>query len=241
MDDTFLSLPDELLLYILQYLDYPTCLLFFSTCRKFRALENDEFWKCQAKSRFHVNIQLLENKTYKDKYIELAAKRKEYGPKSDNYTEIKNIAKNFGKIHPLYRKYFMNLFGWSFIERNEIMANASEGGHMEIVQLMLKKGANYYDHAMASAALGGHMDIMRLMLNKGANDYNEAMAEAARGGHMDIVQLMLSKGANKYNWAMPSAAYGGHIAIVKLMLEKGVGERSSLSAACGRTKGWDLR
>ena len=40
---------------------------------------------------------------------------------------------------------------------------------------------------MASAAFGGYMDIVRLMLNRGANDYNSAMENAARGGHIDIV------------------------------------------------------
>jgi len=43
--------------------------------------------------------------------------------------------------------------------------------------------------AMTSAAYGGHMDIVKLMIEKGATDFNQAMRLAAEGGHMDIVLM----------------------------------------------------
>ena len=97
---------------------------------------------------------------------------------------------------------------------------AALGGHMNIVQLMLDKGATDYDRALARAAEGGHMDIVQLMLDKGA-DPNWGIARAAEGGHMDIVQLMLDKGATDYNKGLSGAASGGHMDIVQLMLKKG--------------------
>ena len=99
---------------------------------------------------------------------------------------------------------------------------AALGGHMNIVQLMLDKGATDYDRALARAAEGGHMNIVQLMLDKGATDYNEGLNGAARGGHMDIVQLMLKKGADP-NWGIEPAAEHGHLDIVQLMLDKGAG------------------
>jgi hypothetical protein len=46
---------------------------------------------------------------------------------------------------------------------------------------------------MVCAATGGHRNIVELMLQKGATDYNLAMARAAKGGHTDIVDLLLKK------------------------------------------------
>ena len=100
---------------------------------------------------------------------------------------------------------------------NKIMSSAAEGGHMDIVKLMLEKGANNYNLTMQEAAYGGHMDIVNLMLEKGANNYNSAMLNSALGGHMDIVKRMLEKGANAYNSAMGYAAFRGYMDIVTFL------------------------
>jgi ankyrin repeat protein len=104
---------------------------------------------------------------------------------------------------------------------NDEMWYAALSGYMDIVQLMISKGATVFNTAMISAASSGHMNIVQLMISKGATNFNSAMASAAEGGHMDIIQLMISKGATDFNWAMYYAAEGGHIDIVKLMISKG--------------------
>ena len=50
-----------------------------------------------------------------------------------------------------------------------------------------------------TAASNGYLNIVELMLEKGADDYNEAMTYAAASGHISIVELMLSHGANNFN------------------------------------------
>ena len=97
---------------------------------------------------------------------------------------------------------------------------AAAGGHKELVQLMLDKGANNYNDGLACAAWGGHMGLVQLMLDKGA-DPNNGLSGAALGGHLDIVQLMLDKGANNYNDGLRAAAKYGHKDVVQLMLDKG--------------------
>ena len=52
---------------------------------------------------------------------------------------------------------------------------------------------------METAALNGHLNIVELMLEKGADDFNEAMAMAAISGQVHIVRLMLDCGADDYN------------------------------------------
>ena len=115
---------------------------------------------------------------------------------------------------------------------------AAAAGNKELVLQCLDKGATDYNDGLQVAALGGHMDIVQLMLNKGAHpDYG--LSGAAMGGHMDIVQLMLSKGAINYNWGLFGAAGGGHMDIVQLLLSKGAADLGSALYAAefnGHTK-----
>ena len=73
------------------------------------------------------------------------------------------------------------------------------------------------DYITTDAAFGGHKDIVEMMLKKGAIDYGEAMMAAARGGHKDIVERMLDLGATEYDNAMIKAVVGGHKEIKELI------------------------
>ena len=166
-------------------------------------------------------------------------------PPSNVYQKYKEIFKHFNSIYTRHEKIsYSARNGYDILllpilltldDYNWAMAYAAEGGHIEIVKLMLEKGANNYNLSMENAAYGGHMEIVKLMLEKGANDYNRAMEAAALSGHMEIVRLMLEKGANYYDWAMETAAGNGHIEIVRLMLEKGANDyNSAMSEAAYR-------
>jgi len=100
-------------------------------------------------------------------------------------------------------------------------------GHMNIVTLMIEKGANNWNTGMVSACLGEHMDIVKLMIQKGANNWNDGMVSACRTGYIDIVKFMIQKGADDWNDGMIQACWAGYIDIVKFMIQKG---RSSSSA-----------
>ena len=47
---------------------------------------------------------------------------------------------------------------------------------------------------MTYAALNGHQNIVELMIEKGADNYNHAMSNAASQGHESIVRLLLDHG-----------------------------------------------
>ena len=109
------------------------------------------------------------------------------------------------------------------ININTALARAADGGHRDIVELMIEKGATRLCliFALSCAAQGGHRDIIGLLIEKGANDFNSALCMAAAGGHRDIVELMIEKGATDFNWALYRAAEGGHRDIVELLKQKG--------------------
>lgn len=144
-------------------------------------------------------------------------------------------------------KYMMNIIGTYNLSYG--IRGACRGGHMDIIELMISKGAFILDleymacqgghidvinfliskrthgwnwnWGLYGACYGGHMDIVLFMISKGANGWNGGLYESCDGGHMDIALLMISKGADNWNEAFERACFKGHVDIVKLMISKG--------------------
>jgi hypothetical protein len=53
--------------------------------------------------------------------------------------------------------------------------------------------------------LGGHVDIVNMAITKGAQTYNSGLYYACRGGHRQIAHIMISKGACNLNYALQGA------------------------------------
>jgi len=107
---------------------------------------------------------------------------------------------------------------------NSGMYGAAEGGHKELVDLFIKKGANCWNDGMYNAAKGGHKELVDLFIKNGANKWNLGMYGAAEGGHKELVDLFVKKGANNWNLGMCSAAEGGHKELVDLFVKKGAND-----------------
>ena len=90
--------------------------------------------------------------------------------------------------------------------------------YMKILKLMVDNPTNY-NKIMETAAYYGHIEIVKLMLEKGAKNYDSAMSYAASSGHIEIVKLMLEKGAKNYDSAIKTAAMYEHTEIVKFLQE----------------------
>jgi len=67
-----------------------------------------------------------------------------------------------------------------------------------------------YNTAMKLAAQGGHHNLVDFFISKGANNWKLAMEGAAQGGHRDLVDFFISKGADDWTYGMKGAAQGGH-------------------------------
>jgi ankyrin repeat protein len=119
-----------------------------------------------------------------------------------------------------------------------LQAAASEG-EMEIVRLLLDKGADInaqggeYGTALHAAVLQGEMEIVRLLLDKGADvnaqrgPYGAALQAAAWRGITKIVRLLLDKGADvsaqggEYRTALHAATLYRDTEVVRLLLDEG--------------------
>ncbi|KAL9636266.1 MAG: hypothetical protein Q9164_002929 [Protoblastenia rupestris] len=124
---------------------------------------------------------------------------------------------------------------------------ASSGGHQNIVQLLLEKGADVNAHsglhgnALQVASARGYQDLVQFLLDNGAEvntrcGYSgSALQAASSAGHQNIVQLLLNKGAKintqsgEYSGALQAASSRGHRNIVKLLLDNG----AEVNTRCG--------
>ncbi len=79
----------------------------------------------------------------------------------------------------------------------------------------------FWEWGLHGACQGGHIEIVKLMIEKGASQWNWALSYACVGGHMDIVKLMIDLGGDNWNWGLRRACTGGHIDIIKFLIEKG--------------------
>ena len=62
-----------------------------------------------------------------------------------------------------------------------------------MIELVIKENVKLitnYNRAMYVAAQGGHIEIVQMMLDLGATNYNGAMISAAYGGHTEIVEYL---------------------------------------------------
>jgi len=126
---------------------------------------------------------------------------------------------SYGDSRPWnYRPALIHLVKGNY---NTAMKLAAEGGHRDLVDFFIFKGADNWDFGMKGAARGGHRDLVDFFISKGADNWNRGMFGAAKGGHRDLVDFFISKGARDWNWAMQGASLGGHRDLVKFFISKG--------------------
>jgi ankyrin repeat protein len=95
---------------------------------------------------------------------------------------------------------------------------AAVHGHIDIVQLMLERGATNHDKVMKTAAKYGHVNIIELMLDD-TKDYGQIIDIASKHHHGNIVIMLLKKFVISSNRVLRIAAAGGYTDIVRLVLE----------------------
>lgn len=83
---------------------------------------------------------------------------------------------------------------YTHFDWNTCMAEAAEKGHLNIVEFMMQppRNANNYNNTLLSAVKGGHFDIMNLMISKGANNFNDCIRYARMFGRKSLIPFLNS-------------------------------------------------
>ena len=123
---------------------------------------------------------------------------------------------------------------------NKIMVYAVEIKDIDIVNLMIEKGANDFNKGLISAAKSGDTNRTIFMLNKGATSIDRALISAAKYGHLEIVKIILDKGATRINTALYYATKGSHIDIIKLLIAKDSKNNKDIIILRGAARGGNL-
>lgn len=76
-------------------------------------------------------------------------------------------------------------------------------GCMELVELLIKNGANMWNIGLRGACSGGHLGIVKMMIQNGATSIDDGLCSACHGyidvkKNIDVVHYMLSLGASTY-------------------------------------------
>ncbi|KAI0557673.1 ankyrin repeat protein [Gracilaria domingensis] len=122
------------------------------------------------------------------------------------------------------------------------LAIASSHGHLQVVQYLLKNGAdpekrnNLGNTALIQAAKNGHSQVVRTLLNANAaaghinDDGNTALTTAAWNGHSEVVGLLVAQVSpdsqlqhrtRSQNTALTIAALHMHLDVAKTLLAAG--------------------
>jgi hypothetical protein len=104
---------------------------------------------------------------------------------------------------------------------------ACMGGHKELVELMISKGASDWNFGLHGACEGGRKELAELMISKGAKCWDDGLLCACMEGYKELVELMIMKGATYWNLGLRGACTGGHKELVKLMISHGANSCSN--------------
>jgi len=111
------------------------------------------------------------------------------------------------------------------------LEGACLGGHIQLAEWFIKKGADNYSYGLFGACEGGHIDCVELMIKYDTCIFNLGLCGACKGGHKEIAELMIEKGACNWNWALYDACKYNHKMLIKLMIENG----ATLCDYCGKS------
>ncbi|KAL3451657.1 ankyrin repeat-containing domain protein [Aspergillus insuetus] len=90
--------------------------------------------------------------------------------------------------------------------------------------------------ALWAACLRGHLEIVELLVEKGARELNFALMAASRGGNIDMIQVLMDNGADVnvkdedgyYGTALQAASIDGHLETVGFLLQNGAEDEKEL-------------
>ena len=127
----------------------------------------------------------------------------------------------FAKSNKSYLKQNLNFCSFFLLLISIGLCQACSYDVIEMVDLMIQKGANDWDDALGYACESGNIETVKKLIEKGAKSYSKSLPSASRSGNIEIVKLLIEKGANSFDKALETVVNTGNMDIIKLLIEKG--------------------
>lgn len=140
----------------------------------------------------NTSMGYINNSSKLDEYTQIIKLMIEKG--ANNFTDIMNNACRSGNIQ-LVEYMLMQYLVTDINCINSGMAQACYGGHAEIVDLMVKHGANDWDEGLYYACQGGQIVIIDDMVTRGATDFNRGLQGACEWELINVTKIMMKHGA----------------------------------------------
>jgi len=135
-----------------------------------------------------------------------------------------------------------------FFTRDTILIEAADNGHLNVVKLLIEKGADvnlkgeaWYGPLHAAAAKG-HIEVVKILLENGADvnifHQNKPLHYAAMNGHIEVARILLAHGADinakGTDEAAPlhTAVSNNRLAMLKWLLSQGANVNPRAAYGC---------
>ena len=131
----------------------------------------------------------------------------------------------------------VNVNSRHFFTRDTPLIEAAYNGHVEIVKLLIDRGADVnlkgeaWYGPLHAAAMGGHAEVVKLLLDNGADvnifHQDKPLHCAAKNGHIEVAEMLLARGADinakgmSEQTPLGTAVSNQQVEMVKFLLSKG--------------------
>ena len=102
------------------------------------------------------------------------------------------------------------------------LMGACEGGYVEIVKMMIGRGATVSSNCLDRACVGNQADLAVFVIESSKLNWNDGLRSACAFGSIELAKLVIGRGATDFDGGMFWAVNCGQVGMVDLMIEYGV-------------------
>ena len=113
------------------------------------------------------------------------------------------------------------------------LRGACEGGHVDLIKMMISHGANEWQGGLLHACMGGHAESIQLLIDRGTKEWNYGLFGACEGNKIEPAKLMLSRGATNADLCVDLCMITINIDLMMLLIDHSNMNRDcALALAC---------
>lgn len=167
-----------------------------------RLCKDENLWRKKIYNKFG-NVDKNKDRTWKDFYLKSIYYIDKY---KIPYMILEKITEKGMKNIDLIQ-LFIKLDKTESWDR--FMYGAAKGGHKDLVEFFINKGADNWSYGLSGATQSGNLDLVDFFVKKGANDkivdFNEGLYIAAKNGDEKMVNYFIKKGADDIQFGLYGA------------------------------------